>query len=327
MAQVTRAQKARLGIFLGVGLTVLVGGLAILGGSKLGERRDRYLVRFRDAVVSLNGLDVGSPVKYSGIRVGRVDAVRIDPDDVSVILVELSLDHKTPVAEDSKANLGSQGITGLKYIELTRGSSGARVRKPGEEIPPGTSLFDSLGQQAGQIATKVETVLDRVAELTGPDQKDRVARVLDRTESLLATLDGMLTENRESLKTLADRVSGTAEQVEILATELAGTAKRANALLAEATQVLKNAKATPERLNAFLEQGTAVLAESRVVLGPDGIQRTLATANTILTQTRQQLVEAVGFVREAAENASALTQKLRDDPSLLLRGVGNEENE
>ena len=112
-----------------------------------------------------------------------------------------------------------------------------------------------------------------------------------------------------------------------MATELAGTAKQANALLGEATQLVRNAKATPARLNAFLEQGTAVLAESRVVLGPDGFQRTLGAVNAVIGQTRQQLVEAIGLVREAAENASAFTQKLRDDPSLLLRGSGGEEGE
>ncbi|HYU15587.1 MAG TPA: MlaD family protein, partial [Candidatus Acidoferrum sp.] len=209
MAQVTRAQKLRLGIFLAAGLAVLIGGLAILAGLKLGERRDSYVVRFRDSGVSLSGLDIGSPVKYSGIRVGRVDAIRIDPDDVSVIQVELSLDHDTPVADDSVANLGSQGITGLKYVELSRGSRTARVRVPGEEIPPGTSLLDNLAQRADQIAVKAETVLDRVAVLAGPDMKERLARLLDRSEELLGTVDSVLRENRESLKTLAERVTGT----------------------------------------------------------------------------------------------------------------------
>ncbi|HTE55068.1 MAG TPA: MlaD family protein [Kofleriaceae bacterium] len=326
MTQVTRAQKVRLGIFLAAGLTVLVGGVVILAGAKLVEGRDDYVVRFRDSGVSLNGLDVGSPVKYSGIRVGRVDAVKIDPDDVSIILVELSLDEDTPVAEDSVANLGSQGITGLKYIELSRGSSKARVREPGEEIPPGSSMFDNLTQKADQIASKVEVVLDRVAVLAGPDMKDRLASLLDTTDQFLATLNGVLEDNRESLKTLAVQVSGTSEQVKLLATELATTAKRANALLAEATIVVKNARATPEQVNAFLEQGTAVLAESRVLLGPEGLQRTLARVNAIMAQTQHQVIETIGLFREAAENANAFTEKVRDDPSLLLLG-GRDEDE
>lgn len=320
MSQITRAQKLRLGIFLATGLTVLVGGIVVLAGLKLGESRDEYVVRFSDSGVSLSGLDVGSPVKYSGIRVGRVEAVRIDPEDVSVILVELSLDGGTPVAEDTKANLGSLGITGLKYIELSRGSRTARVREPGEEIPPGTSLFDDLAQKAEQIAGKVNTVLDRVATLFSPEMKDRLGRLMDSTDKFLVTLDGVLTDNREALKTLAERMSGTAKQFEILSAELATTAKRANALLGEATVLVRNSKATPERLNAFLEQSTLVLAESKVLLGPNGLQRTLTRVNAILAQTQHQVIETVGLFREAAENASAFTEKVRDDPSLLLLG-------
>ncbi len=309
MAQVTRAQKLRLGIFMATGLGVLIGGIVVLAGMKLGEKRDEYVVRYQEAAVSLSGLEVGSPVKYSGIRVGRVDSIRIDPNDVGVIVVELSLDDGTPVAEDTKANLGSQGITGLKYVELSRGSSKARVRKPGEEIPAGTSLFDELASQAGSIATKVEAVLDRVSVLTGQDMKDRIAGVLDRTDALLATLDATINENREALKLLAARAAATSAQVEALSAELAGTSRRVNALLDETTALVKNAKQTPERLNAMLEQGTGVLT----------------TMNTLLAQSRRDLVEAVGYLRETAENASALTQKLRDDPTLLLRGESDEE--
>jgi phospholipid/cholesterol/gamma-HCH transport system substrate-binding protein len=326
VSQVTRAQKIRLGIFMVAGLGVLVGGIVVLAGLKLGEARDNYVVRFSEGGVTLSGLDVGSPVKYSGIRVGRVDAVRIDPEDVSIILVELSLDGGTPVAEDSKANLGSLGITGLKYIELSRGSRNARVRKPGEAIPAGTSLFDDLAQKADQIAGKVNTVLDRVAALASPEMAERLGRLMDSTDKFLVTLDGVMTDNREALKTLAQRMTGTAEQFQILSAELATTARRANSLLGEATVLVRNSKATPERLNAFLEQSTLVLAESKVLLGPNGLQRTLTRVNAILAQTQHQVVEMVGLFREAAENANAFTEKVRDDPSLLLLGGGDDED-
>ncbi len=326
MNQVTRAQKIRLGNFMAAGLTVLVGGVVLLAGLKLVEGRVEYTVRFKDTGVSLNGLDVGSPVKYSGIRVGRVDAVRIDPQDVSVILVELSLDEDTPVAEDSVANLGSQGITGLKFIELSRGSSRARVREPGEDIPPGTSLFDNLAQKADQIAGKVEIVLDRIAGMVTPEMAERLSSLMQSSDEFLRTLNGVLEDNRESLKTLAVQVSATSEQIRQLSAELATTAKRANALLAEATVVLRNAKETPVALNAFLEQGTGLLKQSQVLLGPEGLQRTMARVNSIMAQTQHQIIETIGLFREAAENANAFTEKIRDDPSLLLLG-GREDDQ
>ena len=326
MNQVTRAQKIRLGIFMAAGLTVLVGGVIVLAGLKLVEGRDEYTVRYKDSGVSLNGLDVGSPVKYSGIQVGRVEEVRIDPDDVSVILVELSLDEDTPVAEDSVANLGSQGITGLKFIELSRGSSRARVREPGEDIPPGSSMFDNLAQKADQIAGKVEIVLDRVAALATPEMAQRVSSLLKSSDEFLITLNGVLEDNRESLKTLAAQVSATSEQLRQLSVELATTAKRANGLLAEATVLLRNAKDTPVALNGFLQQGTAVLKQSQVLLGPEGLQRTMARVNSIMAQTQHQIIETIGLFREAAENANAFTEKIRDDPSLLLLG-GSEDDQ
>ncbi len=310
MAQVSRAQKLRLGVFVAAGLTVLDGGLAVLAGLKLGEKRDRYTIRYQEATVSLSGLEVGAPVKYSGIRVGRVDAVRIDPKDVSVIVVEISLDHGTPVAEDEKADLGSQGITGLKYVELTRGSAKARVRAPGEEIPPGQSAFDALTSQAGDIAKKIDVVLDRVAALTGEDMKQRVARVLDRSEELLGTVNGLLEDNRAALKTVAARLAATAAQADELAAQLAGTARRANALLDETTALVHNARATPEKLNAVLDQTGGAVAESRALLG---------SLSSVLAQSRRNLVETIGLLRDTAENVSVLAEKLKDDPTLLLR--------
>jgi phospholipid/cholesterol/gamma-HCH transport system substrate-binding protein len=317
MTQVTRAQKARLGIFLGAGLFVLIGGLVVLAGLKLGEKRDHYAVRYQEAAVSLSGLEVGAPVKYSGIRVGRVDSVRIDPKDVSVIVVEVTLDHGTPVAEDSRADLGSQGITGLKYIELTRGSRAAGVRLPGEDIPPGQSAFDALTSQAGDIAKKIDIVLDRVADLTGRDMKDRVAKLLDRSDELLATVNGLLEENRAALKTVAARLASTAEEADALAAQLSGTARRANALLDEATAVVHAARATPDKLNAALTEATGTLAESRTLV---------ANLGALLQHSRRDLIDTITYLRETAENVNVLSEKLKEDPTLLLRHEDEDEN-
>jgi len=335
---VTRAQKLRLGVFLAVGLTALVGGLIVLAGMKLGETRDEYVVRYTEGQVSLSGLEVGSPVKYSGIRVGRVEAIRIDPDDVSVIQVKLSLDEGTPVAEDSRANLGSMGITGLKYIELSRGSAKARVREAGEEIPPGTSFMDDLTTQAGAIAKKASTVLDRVAAFTAPEMKDRVASILEHTDELLENVNATVSENREQLKTLGANLSTTAERLARLTEELTGTAERVNRLLDESrphlTRVLDEsaglvaeARQTRARLDRVLAEAEGLLQEGRTVLGPEHLQQTLLSVNRLidrgqllLVQSRENIVEAVGYLRDTAENMAQLSRRLREDPSLLLLG-------
>lgn len=335
---VTRAQKVRLGIFLAVALTVGVGGLVLLAGMKLGEKRDRYTVRFSEAAVSFSGLDVGSPVKYSGIRIGNVEAIRIDPNDVSVIEVTLDLVGGTPVAEDSVASLGSLGITGLKYVELSRGSSKARVRKPGETIPAGSSLLDTLTDQATVIAAKVETLLGQANAFTTPEMKEKVAELLDRGSKLLATTEEVVSENRGNLQMLSQRVADSSAQVQALAATLQRTSARLEAMIAtsgpqlqrlleESVGLVAELRRSRAQLDGLLAESRGTLQDARAVVGKDGLGKTMEDVDRLVTrgylvllQSQEDLSEALGHLRETSENMNAFSQRIKEDPSLLLMG-------
>ena len=318
----TRAQKVRLGVFVGLGLLVLVGGLVALAGARLGEERDAYVVRYAEGTVSLSGLEVGSPVKYSGIRVGRVDTIGIAADDLSVVEVGISLTRGTPVAKDSEASLGSMGITGLKYIELTRGTREAGIREPGDRIPPGSSGIDELTNRAGEIAEKVSTTLDRVNALVAPDMKDRVASILDRTDRLLETLEATVTENRVAVK-------GLVAEAERLTAEVADIAETTNGLLARAapgidrslravTRLMGQLEGTRENLDATLASADAMMQSANDALV--GALPLIDQSSLMVQQSRENLVESLGFLRETAENLSDFSRRVREDPSLLLLG-------
>lgn len=311
---VTRAQKARLGIFVGAGLFALVGGLIVLAGMKLGETRDAYTVRYSDGGVSLSGLEVGSPVKYSGIRVGRVDVIRIDPKDVGVVIVELSLDGGTPVAEDTLANLGSMGITGLKYIELSRGSAAAKLRKPGSDIPAGKSAMDDLSNQAGEIATKVNEALTRVNAFVAPEMKDRIASVLDRTDRLLATSEAAIAENREGFKTFTTNAAQASVRFDALAAHLETLAAEGGRTLEEATRAAKNLRTSTAQLDGFLTD----VRKTTVAL-----TKVLEKGDLLLTQGRDSLVQGLVYFRDTAANMKDFSRRVKDDPSLLLISEDN----
>lgn len=311
---VTRAQKARLGIFVGAGLFALVGGLIVLAGMKLGETRDAYTVRYSDGGVSLSGLEVGSPVKYSGIRVGRVDVIRIDPKDVGVVIVELSLDGGTPVAEDTLANLGSMGITGLKYIELSRGSAAAKLRKPGSDIPAGKSAMDDLSNQAGEIATKVNEALTRVNAFVAPEMKDRIASVLDRTDRLLATSEAAIAENREGFKTFTTNAAQASVRFDALAQHLETLAAEGGRTLEEATRAAKNLRTSTAQLDGFLTD----VRKTTVAL-----TKVLEKGDLLLTQGRDSLVQGLVYFRDTAANMKDFSRRVKDDPSLLLISEDN----
>jgi phospholipid/cholesterol/gamma-HCH transport system substrate-binding protein len=328
---VTRAQKARLGVFVAVSAAALLGALALLAGTKLGQKHDRYGVRFSEASQSLSGLEVGAPVKYSGIRVGRVESLAVDPKDVSVLVVTLSLNAGTPVAEDSTAAATSQGITGLKYIELSRGSRTARIRAPGEVIPAGTSAFDQLTDNAAIISQKIDLLVDNLNQLTTPATREKVVQLIDNTNKLLTTAEATLAENRANLRHLTAKVAQATEQVDGLARDLRGTAVRVNDMLEGAQPQVKRALADTAALASELRQSRAeldrALQAAQAALGEEGAGRTVKSVNRlversslVLTQSQEELDATLEHLRETSENLSVFSQRIREDPSLLLRG-------
>jgi len=116
---VSKSQKIRLGIFIIVGLVFLFVLIGIIVGTKLFDKKDIYFIAYKDQSVS--GMNVGSAVQYHGIRVGRIEELNIDKDDVTTVIVEISVKAGTPIKTDVKAVMAAVGITGLKQIELVGG--------------------------------------------------------------------------------------------------------------------------------------------------------------------------------------------------------------
>ena len=151
---VSKAQKFRLGIFIAFSSVLLIVFLVVVAGNKLLEKRDEYYIHYEDT--SVIGLQVGGQVKYHGISVGRVDDIRIDKEDVKMVIVTISVKEGTPLKEDILATLAPVGITGLKQIELSGGTNEAKLLKPKSNILPGKSVLDSITGKAEIIAEKLK---------------------------------------------------------------------------------------------------------------------------------------------------------------------------
>ncbi|MDI3520898.1 MAG: phospholipid/cholesterol/gamma-HCH transport system substrate-binding protein, partial [Anaerophaga sp.] len=102
-----RSKKIRLGIFIIVSSALLLFLVVYFTARELFEKSDTYYVNFHD--VSVSGMEIGSPVKYLGINVGTISDIRINPQDITSIIAELSLKQGTPIKEDAKADIVSLG--------------------------------------------------------------------------------------------------------------------------------------------------------------------------------------------------------------------------
>ena len=132
-------RETAVGIFVILGL-LCVAYLAIkLGRMELFSQKGFELsARFDSA----SGLRTGADVELAGVPVGRVVAIRLDPDPMHTqAVVELRLDHDLQLSDDSIASIKTSGLIGDKYVSLSRGGS-ETILAPGGTITETESPMD-----------------------------------------------------------------------------------------------------------------------------------------------------------------------------------------
>lgn len=112
----------KLGIFVSVGLALLVMGVYLIGSRHL---MFRQTIRISGIFHDVGGLQVGNNVRLSGVKIGTVDLVSIVSD--STVRVELVIDEtkRQFIRSDAVASIGSEGLLGSKVLNISPGSVGA----------------------------------------------------------------------------------------------------------------------------------------------------------------------------------------------------------
>lgn len=96
----------------------------------------------------IGGLTTGSDVRVSGIKVGTVTDSRLDSTTFDAI-IEMAIEPSVKLPKDTVASIGSEGIVGGKYVNLTPGTSEDLLESGGRITE--TKSFRSLEDQVGEI--------------------------------------------------------------------------------------------------------------------------------------------------------------------------------
>lgn len=274
----TRASYVAVGTFV-IGFVVALVGFAVwLGGSRLSQEADRYLLFVSESPA---GLQIGSPVRYRGLGVGSVAEVGLDPQNDQQIRVLIDVAVGTPVLEGAAASFERSGITGGVFVQISGGQPGGALLEPPPDrsypvIPtrPGqldqviTSIPEALRQATElmeraqgflseenqrsltEILVNIQTLTEGLAERT-----DSLTQVVDNVDSLLANLDGFLVSTEGDVRLVIQRLAETLEavnreatlvssEVQEMARSFSGTADEASQLLSDLRPDLRDFAST-----------------------------------------------------------------------------------
>ena len=107
-----RAHHVLIGMFTVAIVSAMLVFALWLGKSSADKQFNYYEVIFTEAV---SGLSQGSAVQYSGIRVGDVTSLTLDPQDPRKVHANIRITGTTPIKEDTRARLTITNITCLLY--------------------------------------------------------------------------------------------------------------------------------------------------------------------------------------------------------------------
>ncbi|HEY5960254.1 MAG TPA: MlaD family protein [Polyangiaceae bacterium] len=309
----------KLGLFVLAGFAAAIAITVLLVGVKMHKDVIQCHSYFNESV---QGLDVGAPVKFRGVTVGNVAAIEIAPDHRMVDVISELYENdvtlmglaetdgklgksRVVIPPDLRMQLNSQGITGVKFVSLdffdVKSNPAPVLPFPvprNHYIPATPSMMKNLENTATKAMERL------------PEMVDAVVMIMGRVDGLIATLDA---------EDLPEKAGQTLGHANTLLQKLERTAQHLDDQhLGEKTGALLSEVArTTNRLNAVLDDFD----------GPNGVLASAKRASDAIGEvgragkdTQQDLATALRGVSEAAEAARSLLDAIERDPDMLLKG-------
>ncbi len=100
-----KTSETKVGALTLGGAVILAAMISFLGAFKLFDSGYDLHV----AYPSVNGLQVGSPVRYAGVPVGTVKTAKVEPDQV---LITMHVNKDVQIPQEAEFSIGSDGVMG-----------------------------------------------------------------------------------------------------------------------------------------------------------------------------------------------------------------------
>lgn len=249
--------EAKVGLLVLVGSAVLLWMTFAVGKYEFGEKRGYTVQAVFDSVA---GLDAKAAVRMAGVKIGTVEKVGLEDSRAKVIL-RIYPDVK--IQRGTKAMVKTLGLLGEKYVELlppeisakeAAAPEGSRYLQEGEQIQVTVSPsdVDKLINQLSSISDDVKQVTASLRQVFGSERGTRSmediladlrkttsniqefsyalrsdgSEVVMRLNDLVASLNGVVGENRDNLKVTVENIREASKNAELALASIESTARK-----------------------------------------------------------------------------------------------------
>ena len=341
-----QAHNVKLGMFV-IGATIAgVLLLLIVGSGRWFQTKTVVETYFNESV---QGLDVGSRVKYRGVSVGEVTRIgftynKYEQDKAMAerkryVLVEATIlgrligsraggeitkaeQVRMEIENGLRIRLAPQGITGTNYLEIDYVDP-----KTNPELPiswePTNIYIPSTQSTFGQLLTNVGEILDKLEKLDINATLQKLNTLLENTNAKVLAIDtGKISD---SAARVLGKLDAKLDQLHV------------DELNKESTALLAELRQSNQKLGAILDDPAwkkmpgdagATAAQARKLLEDPKLAKAIAHFESTLTRldrmaggTESDLRRTLDNLRQITENLRDLTEEAKRNPSRLIRGA------
>lgn len=292
------------GLFVTVGLVILIVGIFTLGGQKKAFVPSVVVQAVFDDV---NGLKNGDNVWFSGVKVGIVKSVEFSGNAKVKVVMHIDRKAQPFIHKDAKAKVGAEGFIGNKLVVIYGGTQTTDHITGGENLQVEKTLstddmmatLQKNNENLVAITTDFKTVSSRLSKGEG-------------------TVGALLTDASlyKSLQSTANRLQMAARNSEELSSRIADYTAQlqkpgtlANGLVHD-TVIMTNLKSAVQQINNAADEANSFTGNLRTA--SNQLNTNDNTLGLLLNDA-----ETAGQVKSIIENLNSGSRKLDEDLEAL----------
>ncbi|OQA87892.1 MAG: Paraquat-inducible protein B [Lentisphaerae bacterium ADurb.Bin242] len=323
--------KFKLGLFVTLSLIVFVAAIASMGIFD-SLKPKAHLATFVEE--SVQGLTMGSSVKYKGVPIGRISDISIITEN-QVIRIDIQIDltkfrqkigdslyNQSKISREAfysylqgevrkglTCRIEPDGITGIKYVEMDFFKDANPLMKE-EIVPVGVknNVF-YMPSTPSMMANLRLSVFEILASLASIDFKGISAQAVSLLEAANKTIRDA---NLSALSTNMNAAIGKLDiAIENFNTSL--SRKKMDKTIADIDEAFRSVRVLSDNLNKIADRSSIPETTSSIRVLSDSLK----DSNSSVRESLQKLNDAIDAVTD-------LIQYVNDNPSSVLRGKGKE---
>jgi len=339
-----KSSEYKAGMFIFLSLIAL--GVFIF---MLGDVKERFKPKKTVRVVFdfTVGLEIGAPVRYAGLQVGRVSEIDLhnspDEEGIDRVIVLAEINPSIMVRQDSIASIKTSGLMGGPYLEIRPGSSSSPLLEEGEhllgqepfqftqmgdmveevvlQIRKFTQLADALTQDSRETLQAFKTSLDNVNEIL-IENRQGIRDNLKNLALVSGEMHKMLEGNGARIGQTIEYIHSFTEKANRLMTDkepdFIKIIEQTDGLTQELETLLKENRIGVTELISSMKEDTGSIAKN-INSASNSLDETLHQSSAILVENRRNLLELMQNLNESSRNLKAITADLKRNPWKLIR--------